>query len=123
MNFIAYRKKIKNCNYNCKLDKNDDNLPIFFECKKPEKVKYLVITEQPKISTDDFKGEGTFKNDLRNIEYLSEKSMIKGLVNLLGSKFKESVLNDEGEFYWTHHTKCPSRKKIKLNRNVHRTIF
>ena len=105
MVFDSLRDNIKNCR-EC-IPANCHCPPLHFECKSPDKVKILVISEQP-METDNVITEDTIK------EYLQGKRRgsptISDIANLFSEKYINSILRDEGTFYWTHHTKCPSSK-------------
>jgi len=105
LNFEQLRKSIKQCK-KCKM-KNRHSPPLFFECNDPKKVKILVISEQP-METNNSITEEKVKNNLIGKEDASKT--IRAISNLFSEHYKDSIINDGGYYYWTHHTKCPSSK-------------
>ncbi|MCK4654384.1 MAG: hypothetical protein KAT74_06165 [Candidatus Cloacimonetes bacterium] len=108
MNFEEFRDKIKSCNI-CNNFKNKHTDPLYFNCKSPENVKCLIITEQPKEDKYNFINEESVKNDLL---LNNNKGSTSGrLINIFGKTFAKSIIDESGVYYWTHHTKCPSRER------------
>jgi len=109
MDFGKLKGNIKNCKL-CRFKKNH-SFPIFFNCKTPDSVKYLVITEQPKEMNEKAVDENTFIENVKNV-YVKKNNKTKDHIARIfdmGSKmFSKSLQNASGPFYWTHHTKCPS---------------
>jgi uracil-DNA glycosylase len=99
---------IKNCRgkENCFGKKTRIN-PIVFSMP-PDEIKIMVITEQPR-------GDRVKKEDLKRAFHEGPRNSIpQRLGELLGDQFHESVKNENGMFYWTHHIKCPGEfRKLK----------
>jgi len=112
MKFEEFRKEIKSCKI-CTF-KNRHNDPFYFKCKSPEKVKCLIITEQPKEDKNNSVNDEPSKNDLE----LNRNSTTGKLIEIFGETFKNSIINESSVYYWTHHTKCPSRKREPRNRCI-----
>lgn len=109
MNFEEFRNKIKSCNI-CNF-KNKHTDPLYFKCKSPENVKCLIITEQPKEDKNNFINEKSVKNDLSS-QLKNNKGSTRGwLIDIFDETFSKSIIDESGVYYWTHHTKCPSRKR------------
>ena len=87
--------------------------PIVFS-RKRQTVVVMVITEQPR-------GEHLKKEDLKTaLQSVRKNSLPQRLRALLGEKFVDSVVEEDGTFYWTHFAKCPGnfrhhRKGLKVN--------
>ena len=121
MSFKEFRKKIKACKKEIKTSKNENKLckicdfkhnnndPFYFNCKSPEKVKCLIITEQPRKREDQLNfSEDSVKNDLKNPDNIRSDT-IKWISENFKPLFSYSIINESGVYYWTHHTKCPSQ--------------
>ena len=102
MNFEKFRNEIKSCKA-CTFNKKH-NAPFYFKCKSPEKVKCLIITEQPKEDVYNSVDDEPLINNLK-----LKNSTTGRLIEVFGETFKNSILNKSNLYYWTHHTKCPSR--------------
>lgn len=98
-------KEIENCKGidNCYRQKIDGGSPIVFKMK-PDSMKIMVITEQPRR-------ERLTKEGLK--EAFDWGLIPKRLVELLGPEFRENVEKETGKFYWTHFIKCPGNIRIK----------
>lgn len=107
--FSDFVNKVINCDIkNCTLNKliSMNNKPIQLDHENVNEVKILIITEQPKILWN--KTEVTNKNFLFNVE---DSSTVQNLKTILGEEFIKSVQERKGPYYWTHHTKCPSKTR------------
>ena len=108
--YLDLKKTIELCSIeNCIFDKNTHNKkPLYLNHKDPDKVRILIVTEQPKIINNrDFSKD--FYDDV------SKVTTYKDLVAILGEEFNKSIKNSNGSFYWTHHTKCPSKRREPQN--------
>ena len=120
MSFKEFRKKIKACKKEIKTSKNENKLckicdfkhnnndPFYFNCKSPEKVKCLIITEQPRKREDQLNfSEVSVIDDLTNPDNIRSDT-IKWISENFEPLLSNSIINESGVYYWTHHTKCPS---------------
>ena len=98
--------KCKKCSFK---DKKAE--PLYFNCNDPKLVKILVITEQPK-RRENISTENNIVNFLRYPSAEEKRSKTrKTLLELFKEEFITSITGGEGRYYWTHHTKCASRKR------------
>ncbi len=105
--------RVQNCNVvDCKLHKciQEKNIePIQLQHSSAQDVRIVIVTEQPKILKNK-----KVRND-NFWESVSSTSTLKNLEKILGKDFSESIQKENGVFYWTHHTKCPSEKRLPQN--------
>ncbi len=107
MNFENFRTEIKSCEICTFIQRHNE--PFYFRCKHPEKVKCLIITEQPRKREDQPNfSEVSVINDLQLNN--NRRNTIGKIAKIFGTSFTNSIINESGVYYWTHHTKCPSHR-------------
>ena len=105
--FKELRSNIKECK-GC-IVKGKNSPVLHFECKDPDSVKILVVSEQPKEYNGSPITEDSIKKVLKNEDKGSHT--ISKIAELFSPDYKSSIINENGKYYWTHQTKCPSSLK------------
>jgi len=110
---MKIKEQIKGCR-ECHV-KNNHSPPLLFSCTEPRKVKCFIISEQPKeYKEKNYIDEELLKEHLKKLllqQNKNNKKLIDWLVITFGEDFVTSIKNDNGLYYWTHQTKCPSRER------------
>lgn len=101
--FFELRNEIKLCS-DCSFNDKHSS-PLYFQCLKPENVRVLVISEQPH-ETNNKIDETLVKKCLK--KEITASDTILAIAEIFSNKYTNSILSSEGEYYWTHQTKCPS---------------
>ncbi|SHO52768.1 uracil-DNA glycosylase family protein [Desulfopila aestuarii] len=112
-NFKSFVDKVRACDCTtCVLHRCISNSlkPIQLEHESPNDVNVLVITEQPKILNDQPVTNDNF------LLVVAKSSTVKGLRDILGNDFLNSITSRSGKYYWTHHTRCPNEKRSPQNK-------
>jgi uracil-DNA glycosylase len=115
-NLEVLRKEVSRCqdcpNLFAALKRNSGSQAIQLPHSNPEKVQILVITEQPKILDDTPVNNKTFLA----ANYELTHTTAARLITTLGVNFATSIRSRSGPYYWTHHTRCPSRDRCPQER-------
>jgi uracil-DNA glycosylase len=107
MNFIDIRQDILKCRL-C-IDNIDCKHKLIFNNTDTNKVKIIIISEQPKLNKTDLCSDEMLHEVIKNSSITGKnKISTRDEIYKMFPGLEDSIREENGKYYWTHYTKCAS---------------